>query len=69
MPMVRRWAIFRVAEETFLLVGAHPSKGIAAMEALRLASSTGAAHHIAEQIISRRAAIELRARPIAVRSH
>ena len=69
MPMVRRWAIFRVAEETFLLVGAHPSKGIAAMEALRLASSTGAAHHIAEQIISRRAAIEQQARPFAVRSY
>jgi hypothetical protein len=67
--MVRRWAIFRVAEETFVQVGAHPSKGMAAMEALRLASSTGAAHHIAEQIISRRAAIELRARAIAVRSH
>ena len=69
MPMVRRWAIFRVAEETFVQVGAHPSKGIAAMEALQLASSTGAAHHIAEQIISRRAAIELRARAIAVRTH
>jgi hypothetical protein len=67
--MVRRWAIFRVAEETFVQVGAHPSKGMAAMEALRLASSTGAAHHIAEQIISRRAAIEQQARPFAVRSH
>ena len=69
MPMVRRWAIFRVADETFIQVGAHPAKGIAAMEALRLACSTGAAHHIAEQIISRRAAIEQQARPIAVRSH
>ena len=69
MPMVRRWAIFRVADETFMQVGALPSKGLAAMEALRLASSTGASHHIAEQIISRRAAIEQHARPSAVRSY
>ena len=68
MPMVRRWAIFRVADEPFGQVGAHPSKGIATMEALRLASSTGAEHHIAEQIISRRAAIQQHARPNAVRS-
>ena len=68
MPMVRRWAIFRVADETFIQVGAHPTRGTAAMEALRLASSTGAAHHIAEQIISRRAAIEQHARPIVARS-
>ena len=69
MPMVRRWAIFRVAGETFVQVGAHPSKGTAAMEALRLASSTGAAHHIAEQIMSRRAAIEQHARPTMMRNH
>ena len=69
MPMVRRWAIFRVGDQSFVQVGAHPSKGIAAMEALQLASSTGAAHHIAEQIISRRAAIEQQARNFAVRSH
>lgn len=68
MPMVRRWAIFRVADETFMQVGAQPSKGLAAMEALRLASSTGAAHHIVEQIISRRVAIEQQARPIALSS-
>ncbi len=68
MPMVRRWAIFRVADETFIQVGAHPTRGTAAMEALRLASSTGAAHHIAEQIISRRAAIEQHARPIVARN-
>jgi hypothetical protein len=66
--MVRRWAIFRVADETFIQVGAHPTRGTAAMEALRLASSTGAAHHIAEQIISRRAAIEQHARPIVARN-
>jgi hypothetical protein len=66
--MVRRWAIFRVADETFIQVGAHPTRGTAAMEALRLASSTGAAHHIAEQIISRRAAIEQHARPIVTRN-
>lgn len=67
MRMVRRWAIFRVADETFIQVGAHPSKGLAAMEALRLASSTGATHHIAEQILSRQAAIEQHARPAALR--
>jgi hypothetical protein len=58
MPMVRRWAIFRIADETFIQVGAHPSKGLAAMEALRLASCTGAAHHIVEQILSRQAAVD-----------
>jgi hypothetical protein len=56
--MVRRWAIFRVADETFIQVAAQPSKGLAAMEALRLASSTGATHHIAEQIAPRRLAVE-----------
>jgi hypothetical protein len=61
--MVRRWAIFRVADEAFIQVGAHPSKGLAAMEALRLASCTGATHHIAEQILSRWAAVEQHARP------
>jgi len=65
--MVRRWAIFRVAGETFVQVGAHPSKGLAAMEALRLASSTGATHHIAEQILSRQAAIEQHVRPPVMR--
>ena len=58
MRMVRRWAIFRLADDSFIQVGAHPSKGLAAMEALRLASSTGATHHIAEQILSRQAAVE-----------
>jgi hypothetical protein len=65
--MVRRWAIFRVADETFIQVGAQPSKGLAAMEALRLASSTGATHHIAEQILSRQAAIEQHVRPPVMR--
>jgi hypothetical protein len=65
--MVRRWAIFRVAGETFVQVGAHPSKGLAAMEALRLASSTGSTHHIIEQILSRQAAIEQHARPPLMR--
>jgi hypothetical protein len=67
--MVRRWAIFRVADGTFIQVGAHPSKGLAAMEALRLASCTSATHHIAEQILSRQAAIEQHARPAALRNH
>ena len=67
MRMVRRWAIFRVADETFIQVGAHPSKGLAAMEALRLASSTGATHHIAEQILSRQTAVEQHALPAALR--
>lgn len=66
MAMVRRWAIFRVAGENFIQVGAQPSKGLAAMEAVRLASSTGATHHIAEQILSRQAAIEQHARPPAL---
>jgi hypothetical protein len=65
--MVRRWAIFRVAGETFVQVGAHPSKGRAAMEALTLASSTGATHHIIEQILSRQAAVEQHARPPVMR--
>ena len=67
MPMVRRWAIFRVADETFIQVGAHPSKGRAAMEALRLASCTGATHHIAEQILSRQAAVDEHTRLPALR--
>ena len=67
MPMVRRWAIFRVADETFIQVGAHPSKGLAAMEALRLASGTGMTHHIAEQILSRQAAVDEHARAPALR--
>ena len=66
MRMVRRWAIFRVAGENFIQVGAQPSKGLAAMEAVRLANSTGATHHIAEQILSRQAAIEQHARPAAL---
>jgi hypothetical protein len=67
MAMVRRWAIFRVGEDFFLQVGAHPSKGMAAAEALRMASYSGIPHHIAEQIISRHAALEQHARPPIVR--
>lgn len=63
MPMVRRWAVYRVDETYFLQVGSHPSEGLAAMEALRLASATGATHHIIEQIISRQAAVEQHGRP------
>ncbi|KAB2937100.1 MAG: hypothetical protein K8F92_12010 [Hyphomicrobium sp.] len=62
LPMVRRWAIYRVNGEVFVQVGAQPSQGLAATEALRMASASGATHHIVEQIISRRAAIEQYAR-------
>jgi 3-hydroxyisobutyrate dehydrogenase-like beta-hydroxyacid dehydrogenase len=65
--MVRRWAVYRVAEEHFVQVGAAPSQGVAAAEALRLASATGATHHVVEQIISRRAAIEQQTRPQVMR--
>jgi hypothetical protein len=54
MAMVRRWAIFRVTDDLQQQVGAHPSKGAAAAEALRLASITGMPHHIVEQIAPRR---------------
>jgi 3-hydroxyisobutyrate dehydrogenase-like beta-hydroxyacid dehydrogenase len=63
MAMVRRWAIYRVAEEHFMQVASQPSQGSAAAEALRLASATGAAHHVVEQIISRSAALEMQMRP------
>ena len=39
------------------------------MEALRLASCTGATHHIAEQILSRQAAIDQHTRPAALCNH
>jgi hypothetical protein len=65
--MVRRWAIFRVDEEFHVQVGSHPNKGLAAMEALRLADCTGMAHHVAEQIISRHAALEQQIRPLVGR--
>ena len=65
MAMVRRWAIFRVADDVQQQVGAHPSKGAAATEAVRLASITGMTHHIVEQITSRRQAIEGYGRAIA----
>jgi hypothetical protein len=58
MAMVRRWAIFRVADDVQQQVAAHPSKGAAATEAMRLASITGMTHHIVEQITSRRFAVE-----------
>ena len=35
MAMVRRWAIFRVADDLQQQVGAHPSKGAAAKPARR----------------------------------
>jgi hypothetical protein len=66
MAMVRRWAIFRVADDLQQQVGAHPSKGAAATEAMRLASITGMPHHIVEQITSRRQAIEGYARATAL---
>ncbi len=37
--MVRRWAIFRIEGEEITLMSGHPSQGIAATEAIRLASS------------------------------
>lgn len=58
MTMVRRWAIFRVGDDRVAQVGSHPARGSAAVEALRMAASTGVPHHIAEQIISRAAALE-----------
>jgi hypothetical protein len=65
--MVRRWAIFRVGKEGSIeQVGAQPSRGLAATEALRLADATGATHHIAEQIMSRREAIEQYARAMVM---
>lgn len=67
MAMVRRWAIYRVADEHFVQVASQPSQGSAAAEALRLASATGATHHVVEQIISRRAAVELQTRPQVMR--
>ena len=65
MAMIRRWAIFRLTDDLQQQVGAHPSKGAAAAEALRLASITGMQHHIVEQITSRRRAIEGYGRAIA----
>ena len=56
MAMIRRWAIFRVADDLQQQVGAHPSQGAAAMEAMRLASITRMPHHIVEQIAPRRLA-------------
>ena len=41
--------------------------GLAAKEALRLATATGVPHHIVEQILSRSAAIEQQARPYVTR--
>jgi hypothetical protein len=67
MAMVRRWAIFRVGEEFIVQVGARPSKGLAAVEAMTLARATGIPHHIAEQIMSRHAAIEQYGRPPTLR--
>ena len=58
MAMVRRWAIFRVSGDVTVQVGAQPSKGLAAMEAMRLAGATRIPHHIAEQIISRQACLQ-----------
>ena len=66
MAMIRRWAIFRVAEDLHQQVGAHPSKGAAAVEAMRLASITGMSHHVVEQITSRRLALESYGRAIGL---
>jgi hypothetical protein len=66
MAMVRRWAIFRVADDLHQQVGAHPSKGAAAVEAMRLASITGMSHHVVEQITSRRFALESYGRAIGL---
>lgn len=63
MTMVRRWAIFRIGDDFVVQVGSHPAKGLAAVEALRMAACTGVPHHIAEQIISRQAALEQQALP------
>lgn len=69
MTMVRRWAIFRVSDDRVVQVGSHPARGLAAVEALRMAANTGVPHHIAEQIISRMAALEQYALPaIGLRS-
>ena len=69
MRMVRRWAVFKVEGEEATLAGGHPSQGIAAMEALRLSSETGAAHHVAEQIVPLQALLDQIDRAALVRGH